>query len=39
MPFIKRMLYDDYIEIGINKKVKTINFGRTANEIKSSVEF
>lgn len=32
----QRMLYD-YIEIGINKKLKTINFGRTASEIKSSV--
>jgi hypothetical protein len=30
------MLYD-YIEIAINKKLKTINFGRTASEIKSSV--
>jgi predicted N-acyltransferase len=32
----QRMLYD-YIEIAINKKLKTINFGRTASEIKSSV--
>lgn len=32
----QRMLYD-YIEIAINKKIKTINFGRTASEIKSSV--
>ncbi|MDP5104714.1 MAG: peptidogalycan biosysnthesis protein [Polaribacter sp.] len=32
----QRMLYD-YIEIGISKKLKTINFGRTASEIKSSV--
>ncbi|WP_422092248.1 GNAT family N-acetyltransferase [Tenacibaculum ovolyticum] len=32
----QRMLYD-YISIGIAKKVKTINFGRTASEIKSSV--
>ena len=30
------MLYD-YIEIAISKKLKTINFGRTASEIKSSV--
>jgi predicted N-acyltransferase len=32
----QRMLYD-YIEIAVNKKLKTINFGRTASEIKSSV--
>ena len=32
----QRMLYA-YIEIAINKKLKTINFGRTASEIKSSV--
>lgn len=32
----QRMLYD-YIEIAIKKKIKTINFGRTASEIKSSV--
>ncbi|MDO6743072.1 GNAT family N-acetyltransferase [Tenacibaculum soleae] len=32
----QRMLYD-YISLGIQKKVKTINFGRTASEIKSSV--
>ncbi|WP_223269183.1 GNAT family N-acetyltransferase [Polaribacter sp. IC063] len=32
----QRMLYD-YIDIAIEKKVKTINFGRTASEIKSSV--
>ena len=32
----QRMLYD-YIEIAISKKLKTINFGRTASEIKSSV--
>jgi len=32
----QRMLYD-YISLGIAKKVKTINFGRTASEIKSSV--
>ncbi|WP_299118675.1 GNAT family N-acetyltransferase [uncultured Tenacibaculum sp.] len=32
----QRMLYD-YISLGIDKKVKTINFGRTASEIKSSV--
>ena len=32
----QRMLYD-YVEIAINKKLKTINFGRTASEIKSSV--
>ncbi len=30
------MLYE-YIRIGISKKLKTINFGRTASEIKSSV--
>ena len=32
----QRMLYD-YIEIAIHKNLKTINFGRTASEIKSSV--
>ena len=32
----QRMLYH-YIEIAISKKLKTINFGRTASEIKSSV--
>ena len=32
----QRMLYD-YIEISIQKKIKTLNFGRTASEIKSSV--
>lgn len=32
----QRMLYD-YIEIAISKNLKTINFGRTASEIKSSV--
>lgn len=32
----QRMLYD-YVEIAIEKKLKTINFGRTASEIKSSV--
>lgn len=32
----QRMLYD-YISLGISKKVTTINFGRTASEIKSSV--
>ncbi len=32
----QRMLYE-YIRIGISKKLKTINFGRTASEIKSSV--
>jgi predicted N-acyltransferase len=32
----QRMLYD-YIEIAIYKKLKIINFGRTASEIKSSV--
>ena len=32
----QRMLYD-YIEIAINRKLKTLNFGRTASEIKSSV--
>jgi hypothetical protein len=30
------MLYD-YIQIAIAKKLKTLNFGRTASEIKSSV--
>lgn len=32
----QRMLYD-YIETAISKNLKTINFGRTASEIKSSV--
>lgn len=32
----QRMLYN-YIEIAISKNLKTINFGRTASEIKSSV--
>lgn len=32
----QRMLYN-YIEIAIDKKLKTINFGRTASEIKSSI--
>lgn len=32
----QRMLYN-YIEIAIEKKLDTINFGRTASEIKSSV--
>ena len=32
----QRMLYD-YILLGIKQDVKTINFGRTASEIKSSV--
>lgn len=32
----QRMLYD-YVEIAIDKKLKTINFGRTASEIKSSI--
>ena len=32
----QRMLYD-YIEIAISKRLKIINFGRTASEIKSSV--
>ncbi len=32
----QRMLYE-YVSIGISKKVKKINFGRTASEIKSSV--
>lgn len=32
----QRMLYD-YIEIAIHKNLKTLNFGRTASEIKSSV--
>ncbi len=32
----QRMLYD-YIDIAIDKKLKTVNFGRTASEIKSSV--
>lgn len=32
----QKMLYN-YIEIAIDKNLKTINFGRTASEIKSSV--
>jgi hypothetical protein len=32
----QRILYD-YVEIAINKNLKTINFGRTASEIKSSI--
>lgn len=32
----QRMLYD-YIQIAIDNQLKTINFGRTASEIKSSV--
>ncbi len=32
----QRMLYD-YVQIAIHKKIKIINFGRTASEIKSSV--
>ncbi|MEN8703904.1 MAG: peptidogalycan biosysnthesis protein [Polaribacter sp.] len=32
----QRMLYD-YIKIAINNNLKTLNFGRTASEIKSSV--
>jgi predicted N-acyltransferase len=32
----QRMLYD-YIEIAIDKKIKYLNFGRTASEIKSSI--
>lgn len=32
----QRMLYD-YIKIGIENNLKTINFGRTASEIKSSI--
>lgn len=32
----QRMLYD-YIQLGIEHKLETINFGRTASEIKSSV--
>lgn len=32
----QRMLYD-YVNIGINHQIKTINFGRTASEIKSSI--
>lgn len=32
----QRILYA-YVEIAINKKLNTINFGRTASEIKSSV--
>jgi predicted N-acyltransferase len=32
----QRMLYD-YLEIAIQKNLKTINFGRTASEIKSGI--
>jgi hypothetical protein len=32
----QRMLYD-YVQIAIDKKINTINFGRTASEIKSSI--
>lgn len=32
----QRMLYD-YVDLGIQNKVKHINFGRTASEIKSSI--
>lgn len=32
----QRMLYD-YVAIGIQKNLETINFGRTASEIKSSI--
>lgn len=32
----QRMLYD-YVKIAIDKNLKTINFGRTASEIKSSI--
>ena len=32
----QRMLYD-YVEIAIQLKLKTVNFGRTASEIKSSI--
>jgi hypothetical protein len=32
----QRMLYD-YVEIAIQNKLKVINFGRTASEIKSSI--
>ena len=32
----QRMLYD-YVTLAINKKLKNINFGRTASEIKSSI--
>lgn len=32
----QRMLYD-YVQIAIDKKISTINFGRTASEIKSSI--
>ena len=32
----QRMLYD-YIRMAIEKRLKTVNFGRTASEIKSSV--
>ena len=32
----QRMLYD-YVQIAIDKQLKTINFGRTASEIKTSI--
>lgn len=32
----QRMLYD-YVKIALDKKLNTINFGRTASEIKSSI--
>lgn len=32
----QRMLYD-YIDLAISKKLKTVSFGRTASEIKSSI--
>ena len=32
----QRMLYD-YIKVAIDNNLKTLNFGRTASEIKSSV--
>jgi hypothetical protein len=32
----QRMLYD-YIKIAIKKRIKVLNFGRTASEIKSSI--
>jgi hypothetical protein len=32
----QRILYD-YVRIGIDYKLKSINFGRTASEIKSSI--
>ena len=33
----RKLLIYDYIQIAISKKIKLINFGRTASEIKSSV--